>query len=123
MPAAGLVVERSDAGSVARSFLPMGAVRSIVRTPKLEPLLAAPSEIEGLGLVDGEVLLVIRVGAAHDPLLVCDWFGESIGLVGLVPLRSGVFEEASGGIMFEEELISTFDFQEVGQLLLRRGAP
>ncbi len=117
MAAAGLVADRSGP-KAGRTFLPMGAVRAIVRTPKLEPLPSAPPEIEGLGLVDGEVLLVVRVGATDDPLLVCDWFGESIGLVGLVPVQSGTFEEAPGGILYEDGLISTFDFHEIGQLLM-----
>lgn len=115
MLSAGLVAERNG----ARTFLPTSAVRALTHLPKIEPLPDAPAGILGFGLAFGEVLLVVSVGEARGTLAVCDWFGESIGIVGLAPLSTGSFEEAQGGVLFEGNFVPTFDFNEVGQLLLR----
>ena len=116
--AAGLVAERDG----ARVFLPHGAVRALVRMPKIEPLPRAPRGVLGFALALGEVMLVVSVGSARTDLVVCDWFGEALGLAGLVPVRAGTFDEAPGGILFEDRLTPTFDLDEVGQLLLRTGS-
>ena len=119
--AAGLIAERHG----ERTFLPNGAVRALVRMPPVEPLPHAPPGVLGYALALGEVMLVISVDgatrAATGELVVCDWFGESLGIAGLSPLRAGIFPEAEGGVMYEGKLTKTFDLNEVGQLLLRTG--
>lgn len=117
MTSAGLVAHRDG----ERTFLPTGAVRALVRLPKIEPLPRAPAGVLGYTLALGEVMLVIAVGSARSDLVVCDWFGESLGIAGLVPLRTGSFPEAEGGVLYEGKFTKTFDLNEVGQLLLRTG--
>lgn len=114
---AGLVAERDG----ERTFVPNAAVRALVRFPKIEPLPRAPAGVLGYALALGEVMLVIGVGTARRDLVVCDWFGEALGIAGLVPIRTGSFLEADGGVMFEGQFIKTFDLNEVGQLLVRSG--
>lgn len=117
MTSSGLIADRDG----ERTFLPNGAVRALVRMPKVEPLPRAPAGVLGYTMALGEVMLVIGVGASRTELVVCDWFGEALGLAGLVPLRTGTFPEAEGGVMVDDEFIKTFDLNEVGHLLLRGG--
>lgn len=114
---AGLIAERDG----QRTFLPSGAVRALVRLPKIEPLPRAPRGVLGFTLALGEVMLVVDVGASRENLVVCDWFGEALGIAGLTPIRAGVFPDAPGGVTFEGQFTRTFDLNEVGQLLLRTG--
>lgn len=115
---AGLIVDRDG----VRVFLPHGAVRALVRMPKIEPLPRAPRGVLGFALALGEVMVVVSVGPARTELVVCDWFGESLGIAGLSPVRAGTFAEAPGGVLFEDRLTPTFDLAEVGQLLLQPGS-
>lgn len=116
---AGLIAERAG----KRTFLPSGAVRALTRMPKIEPLPRAPRGVLGLAVALGEVMLVVAVGAARTDLIICDWFGEALGIAGLTPVRVGVFPDAPGGVTYEDQLTPTFDLNEVGQLLLRTGIP
>lgn len=113
---AGLVARRGG----ALTFFPAGAVRKIVRLPAVEPIPGTAAEVLGVTLALEEVMLVIAVGAVRRQLVVCDWFGEALGVTGVEPLATGSFARGAGGaVHYEGQIVTAFDFGELGQILLR----
>lgn len=104
-------------------FLPSTVVLKVVSAPTLSRVPGAPPELAGLALVDGEVMLVIDARPVHariapampvrrasmSAMLVCNFFGERVGLLGIDVLATGSFERASYGVRFGEREASLFD--------------
>jgi len=105
----------SRGGAVVRiegelRFLPADVVRRFVPPPQL-------SDVTGtglaMGLVEGQVLAVISVGARSSALTVCEVGGELVGLLGAVPEAAGIFEAEGSGVRYLGELATALDVNEL----------
>jgi len=77
-------------------FLPAASVVCVVVMPLVTPVPGGPPELLGIALHDGTILPVLTVGAARREMLVCQWAGEIIGVVGVEVVSTGFFAAASG---------------------------
>lgn len=77
-------------------FLPAASVVRVVVMPLVTPVPGGPPALLGIALHEGTILPVLAVGAARREMLVCQWAGELIGVVGVEVVRTGFFAAASG---------------------------
>ncbi len=108
----GLVLRAGN----TKVFAPVGWVVKVVSAPRVEPIPGAPPTLEGVALVDGEAIPVLRVGPTRGPMLVATWLGERLGIVGLDPIASGTFptDPASPqGVIHEGEPVPALDLAEL----------
>jgi hypothetical protein len=94
-------------------FVPSATAMRVVPLPPVARVPAAPPELLGIALVEGEVIGVVALGEAHSAIVLCDVAGETVGLVGAEPVVSGDFEAdpdpAAGGVEYHGERARNLD--------------
>jgi hypothetical protein len=103
------------AGAVVRiegelRFLEAELLRRFVPPPQLSAVAGAGLS---MGLVDGQVLAVLAVGARGSALTVCEVGGEQVGLLGADPEAAGVFEADGSGVRYRGEHAAALDVREL----------
>ena len=111
----------------AQFFLPATIAFKVLPMPDVARVPGAPEELVGVALVEGEMVPVVaigeldtrasrRVGSAEQrradnrPMLVCDYLGERVGLVGLEIVATGTFDaEAPGQVIHGGVAAPLFD--------------
>lgn len=97
-------------------FLPATVASKILPMPGVARVPGAPEELVGVALVEGEMVPVVAVGeldgrgaprttgttgerrrADNRPMLVCNYHGERVGLVGLEVIATGRLEDRDDG--------------------------
>ncbi len=76
----------------ALSFVPSSVAMHVAPAPRVTPVPSAPPELLGLAFHAGVILPVMAVGAARREMVVCQYAGELVGLVGGEVVKSGWFE-------------------------------
>jgi chemotaxis signal transduction protein len=114
-------------------FLPATVANKVLPMPIVTHVPGAPHELVGVALVEGETVPVVAVGvlerrgsrransdrprADNRPMLLCDYLGERVGLVGLEIVATGSFEVAGGSpsdhVMHVGVRVSPFDVAAV----------
>jgi hypothetical protein len=122
MPALPPALPRNRAGVVVSlngewRFLAAELVRRFVPPPQL-------SDVAGtgltMGLVDGQVLAILAIGARGSALTVCEVGGELVGLLGADPRAVGFFDADGSGVRFRGERASALDVAELVRAAARR---
>ena len=73
------------------AFVPIDLALRVAPGPNVTRVVGAPSALRGVALFEGGVVPVVAVGESDGAMLVCDWAGQRVGLVGLDLVASGVF--------------------------------
>jgi hypothetical protein len=76
----------------AFGFLPASVAVRVAPSPRVTPVPGAPPGLLGITLYEGAIVAVIAIGAARREMVVCQFAGELIGLVGGEVVRTGVFD-------------------------------
>lgn len=103
------------AGAVVRiagelRFLSIELLRRFVAPPQLSDVAGTGLS---MGLVDGQLLAVIRVAPRSSALAVCEVAGELVGLLGVEPEAAGVFETDGSGVQFGDQRVAALDVTEL----------
>jgi chemotaxis signal transduction protein len=96
----------------ALRFLPASAVLRMASTPPITGVPGGPPGLLGIALHDGAILPVVAIGSARHPMVVCQYSGELLGLVGAEVVRTGLFEVASvqpDAVEYEGRIASLLD--------------
>jgi chemotaxis signal transduction protein len=94
MPAArGGVVLRID-GELR--YVPASVAVKVAPRPRVTPVPGAPRELDGIAMYEGTVVPIVNLGATGSEMVVCQYAGELLGLVGGEVVRTGTFEMAEG---------------------------
>jgi hypothetical protein len=81
-----------------RLFVPAAVAQKVVPVPEVARVPGAHADLVGIAQVDGVVLPVVTIGNAGRPaMLVVNYMGEPIGLVGASVVATGEFEAAGDG--------------------------
>jgi chemotaxis signal transduction protein len=113
-------------------FLPATVANKVLPMPIVTRVPGAPHDLVGVALVEGETVPVVAVGllerrasrranndrprADNRPMLLCDYLGERVGLVGLEIIATGRFEAAgspSDQVVHAGVRVSPFDVAAV----------
>lgn len=99
-------------------FLSAHSVRRFVPPPAI-------SDVSGtgltMGLVDGQVLAIIAVGARGSALTVCEVGGELVGLLGPEPQEVGFFDAEGSGVSFHGRSVPALDVADLVRSSARAG--
>jgi len=102
---AGVLVQKQG----ALGFIPASLVRAIRYDCIVTPY---PGNKLGMTLFAGRVIPVLNLGDEGRALIVCDLDGELVGVLGLEPLQSGLFEGDEKGALHDHVLVPLLDIQE-----------
>lgn len=82
-------------------FVPTVSAERLLPVPRFSSVPGAAKELLGIALVDGDVLPVIAIGEGRGTMLVCNYLGERIGLVGHDGAETGTydFDALTGGVV------------------------
>lgn len=94
-------------------FLPATVAVRLAPVPPVGRVPGAPESIVGLALVDGEMVPVVSIGEARTSMLVVQYLGERIGLVGVEVAATGRFEAMHDRVTYLGELARLFDLSGV----------
>jgi hypothetical protein len=92
------------------SFLPANVAMKIMAVPDVARVPGGPRELLGVAIVDGETLPVIAASEARpSAMVVLQYMGERIGLVGVDVVATGRFEPLGDGVKHEGVEARPFD--------------
>jgi CheW-like domain len=78
-------------------FLPASIVVEVAPSPRVTRVPGAPPGLLGIALHEGRILPVFSVGGNAGPMVVCNYQGELVGLVGGEIVHAGLFDGADLG--------------------------
>jgi CheW-like domain len=78
-------------------FVHAANAQKLVPMPEVSRVPGAHEDLVGIAQVDGVVLPVVSIGASRRAMLVVEYAGEPIGIVGADVLATGAFEAAGDG--------------------------
>jgi hypothetical protein len=79
-------------------FVPAELAQKVVPTPQVARVPGAHADLVGIAQVEGVVVPVVAIGQGpRNAMLVVEYKGEPIGLVGADVLATGAFEAAGDG--------------------------
>lgn len=78
-------------------FLPASIVVEVAPCPRVTRVPGAPPGLLGIALHEGRILPVFSVGSHAGPLVVCNYQGELVGLLGGEIVHAGLFDDADVG--------------------------
>jgi chemotaxis signal transduction protein len=104
----------------ALSFLPASLAVAVAPAPPVTRVAGAPAMLLGVAVHDGNVIPVLRIGGGpgapagrtNEPMLVCSYLGETLGLVGARIEGTGVYEvdpESPDAVRHAGERATTLD--------------
>jgi hypothetical protein len=91
-------------------FVPASVAVSVGPVPLITRVPGAPADLLGIALDKDEILPVVAIGDLREAMVVCNYRGESIGLVGGALVASGMFEvDADEAVIFGGEHVRPLD--------------
>jgi hypothetical protein len=103
--AAGLLVRNQG----ELGFIPASMVRAIRYDFVVTPY---PGSQLGMTLFAGRVIPVLDMGSDDRAVIVCEVNGELVGVRGLEPIQSGVFDGDEHGAVYESAPVPTVRIEE-----------
>jgi hypothetical protein len=94
-------------------FLPATVALRVAPVPQIGRVPGAPVDIVGLALVDGDMVAVVSVGDVRTSMLIVQYMGERIALVGVEVVASGRFESVHDRVLHVGEHARLFDISAV----------
>jgi chemotaxis signal transduction protein len=76
-------------------LLPASVALRVVATPAITRVPGGPPQLLGIALHEGAVVSVIALGPAGSTMVICQYAGENLGLVGAEVLDAGTFGDAA----------------------------
>jgi hypothetical protein len=73
-------------------FVSASVAIRVGRTPRVTGVPGGPEELLGIAVHGGAVVPVVAVGKARGEMIVCQYAGELVGIVGGEVVRSGTFD-------------------------------
>jgi hypothetical protein len=77
-------------------FVPASIALRVASHPRVTPVPGAPADLLGIALHDGMVVPVVAIGTARREMVVCQYGGDLLGLVGGEVVRTGSFDAFFG---------------------------
>jgi chemotaxis signal transduction protein len=98
-------------------FVPVEAVVKLAPVPELAPIPGVTAELLGVGLVDGEAVPVLAIGAAREHMIVCTHAGERIAVVGHARSSAGFFaaDPEGAGVIVEGARAEVLDLAALAE--------
>jgi len=102
------------AGLLVRAGGALGIISAaVVRTVRYDFVVTPfPGTELGMALFAGRIIPVLRVGTDSRALIVCDIDGELMGVLGLEPVQSGLFEGDGQTALHEGVSVPHLNLQE-----------
>jgi chemotaxis signal transduction protein len=112
-------------------FLPAAIARKVLPMPGVARVPGAPQDLVGVALVEGQMVPVVAIGpldtrgsrrpttgarrrADNRPMLVCEYLGETVGLVGLEIVATGTFDAVDAEqVVHDGAPVALFDVASV----------
>jgi len=94
-------------------FLPATVAQRVAPVPKIGRIPGAPPDLCGLALVDGEMIPIVAVAQSRSAMLVVQYLGERLGIVGVNVIASGRFETQHDHVLYNSEHARLFDVSAV----------
>lgn len=94
-------------------YLPATVAQRVVPVPQIGRIPSAPPDLCGLALVEGEMIPVVALAEARTAMLVVQYLGERLGIVGVDVLASGRFATEHDHVLYEGEHARLFDVSAV----------
>lgn len=94
-------------------FLPATVAQRVVPVPSIGRIPSAPPALCGLALVDGEMIPVVSLSNARTAMLVVQYVGDRIGIVGIDVIATGRFETDHDHVVHAGEHARLFDVSAV----------
>lgn len=94
-------------------FLPATVAQRVVPVPQIGRIPSAPPDLCGLALVDGEMIPVVALAGSRTAMLVVQYLGERVGIVGVDVIASGRFETQHDRVVHRDEHARLFDVSAV----------
>jgi hypothetical protein len=80
------------------TFLAAADAVRISSPPRITPVPGGPPELLGVTLYEGAIVPVLSIGSARGEMIVCQYAGEVIGLVGGEIVQAGTFDASHDGV-------------------------
>ncbi len=90
----GALVLRIDG---ALRFVSAAVALRVAPPPRVTPVPGAPPELVGIAMHEGTVVPVVAVGPELGRMIVCQYGGEQLGIVGAEIVCTGLFDLAGEG--------------------------
>jgi len=124
-------MERRRGGLVVRidgalRFVPASVAVQVTALPSITRVPGSPDELFGIALHGGTIVPVLAAGEGRTQMIVCQWAGELVGVVGGDVVKAGIFElvgEREDAVRFEGELASLLDLGALCARVQAGGAP
>jgi hypothetical protein len=94
-------------------FLPATVAQRVVPVPKMGRIPGAPPDLCGLALVEGEMIPVVSLAEPRTAMLVVQYLGERLGIVGIDVVATGRFETTHDHVLHSGEHARLFDVSAV----------
>ena len=97
-------------------FLPAAIVVQVATAPRVTRVPSAPPGLLGIALHEGEILPVVSLGSHDGPMVVCNYQGERVGLVGAEVLHVGLLEaqgEHEESVAYEGRRVFVLDLAPI----------
>jgi len=94
-------------------YLPATVAQRVVPVPQIGRIPSAPPDLCGLALVEGEMIPVVAVSDARTAMLIVQYLGERVGIVGVDVLATGRFEAVHDHVLYSGEHARLFDVSAV----------
>jgi hypothetical protein len=92
-------------------YVPAAVAVRLASIPPVTRIPGAPDGLLGVALHEGEIIPIISIGGARDSMLVCAVPGGLLGVVGAIPVATGIFDVAPDGVSLRwaEETAAVLD--------------
>jgi hypothetical protein len=77
-------------------FLPAALAARVAAAPRVTSVPGAPPDLLGIAMHEGTILPVVAIGAVRGEMVVCQYAGELVGLLGGEVVRAGRFPAFEG---------------------------
>lgn len=94
-------------------FLPATVAQRVVPVPQIGRIPGAPPDLCGLALVEGEMIPVVALAERRTAMLVVQYLGERLGIVGVDVIATGRFETQHDHLVYRDEHARLFDVSAV----------
>jgi hypothetical protein len=95
-------------------FVSVGTAVKLAPIPQIARVPGAPAGLLGIALQDGDIVPVVEIGSLRDSMLLCNYHGETIGIVGGEVVATGMFDlEAGEWVCHEGERAEPLDLGNI----------
>jgi hypothetical protein len=75
----------------ALHFLPASVALRVGPMPRVTAIPGGPPDLVGVAMHEGTIVPVVSIGSARGEMIVCQHAGETLGVIGVRVVRTGLF--------------------------------